>query len=190
MNGVLTVIDTFVTVHPTGAVVGFVVLRALCVIYPPAPGLPADLAAIRLFGPRLGFELAELGIMIGAIVAFSVARRARASVISATSRSRLSVLAARVMRSVDDEDAHDQFCWWFTVRLLTNPLFDPLSYAAGLSRGQFYPFFLGTLLGNIPSMAVFYIVASYAMAAGTKTLLATMVLFGVTIWVVASRWLT
>jgi len=149
-----------------------------------------DLAAIGLFGPAKGFAIAEVGIMLGASIAFAVGRRALHSSGLSTSRSRLSVLAARVARSVDDAEDHHQTHWWFTVRLLTNPLFDPLSYAAGLSRARFYPFFLGTLLGNIPSMALFFVVEYRAIAAGPLTLAIATALFCMIILHLASQWLT
>jgi uncharacterized membrane protein YdjX (TVP38/TMEM64 family) len=190
VNGILTFLSSFAAAHPLGAVISFVLLRAFCVIYPPAPGLPADLAAIGLFGLSIGFELAEVGIMLGATIAFALGRCARQSVAMPMSRPHFIVLAERVGRSVDDEDSHQQFDWWFTVRLLTNPLFDPLSYAAGLTRTRFYPFFLGTLLGNIPSIAVFFVAADYGIGAGVWTLVAITGLFAVAIWYIAGRWLT
>jgi uncharacterized membrane protein YdjX (TVP38/TMEM64 family) len=189
MNAVLAVLQGFAAVHPIGAVVSFVLLRSLCVAYPPAPGLPMDLAAIGLFGPLKGFEFAEVGIMLGATVAFVVGRHARYSRVSSTTRTRLSVLASRVTRSIDPADERQQFSWWFVARLLTNPLFDPLSYAAGLGSSQFRPFFFGTLFGNVPSMGLFFLAESYAIGAGPVALAAVTAMFGLTIWGVASRWL-
>jgi uncharacterized membrane protein YdjX (TVP38/TMEM64 family) len=175
--------------HPLGAILVFVSVRAMCVAYPPAPGLPADLFAVVLFGPTLGFALAELGIMLGASMAFGIGRRARDFVLGSSPRSRLSLLADRIQRSIDDEDETQQFCWWFNVRLLTNPLFDPLSYSAGLTHTRFRPFFLGTLLGNIPSIGLFFLAEHYAIANGALSTAAVTAGFGLIIWTIASRWL-
>jgi uncharacterized membrane protein YdjX (TVP38/TMEM64 family) len=188
VSAVFSLLHIFAISHPIGAVVGFLFARVMCVVYPPAPGLPTDLAAIGLFGLVRGFALAELGIMLGATIAFLVARHARESAGVSTRRSRLSVLAARIARSVDD-DGPQQFYAWFVIRLRTNPLFDPLSYAAGLSSARFSPFFLGTLLGNMPSIALFFVAEYFAIAAGTWTFVASTVLFGLTIWYFATRWL-
>src|SRR5437763_946097 len=54
----------------------FSVVRSLSVVYPPAPGFPIDLLAIRLFGPVAGFVVAECGIMLGGSAAFMIARAA------------------------------------------------------------------------------------------------------------------
>jgi uncharacterized membrane protein YdjX (TVP38/TMEM64 family) len=190
MEIVLTVLHSFAVAHPIGAVVSFVLLRSLCVVYPPAPGLPMDLAAIGLFGPVVGFELAETGIMIGAAIAFAAGRRARSASPMAMSRSHLLVLADRVNRSVDPEDERQQLYWWSIVRVVTNPLFDPLSYAAGLSNSRFTPFFVGTLLGNIVSMSLFFLAETYAVATSMQMVVMVTALFVATIWYVASRWLT
>jgi uncharacterized membrane protein YdjX (TVP38/TMEM64 family) len=149
-----------------------------------------DLAAIGLFGPAVGFELAELGIMLGATIAFAVGRGARNRDVGSPPSSHLRLLANRVNRSVEASDRRQQFCWWFVVRLLTNPLFDPLSYAGGMSRTGFGPFFFGTALGNIPSIGLFFVAERYAIAAGVQALIVVTTLFGVAIWYAGSRWLS
>jgi uncharacterized membrane protein YdjX (TVP38/TMEM64 family) len=189
MTSVLTLLNALAATHGVEVVIIFVIVRGLCVVCPPTPGLPIDLAAIGLFGLSTGLGLAEVGIMLGATMAFAVGRHARNSAEGQVG-SRLLVLGDRVSRSTHGEDGHNQFLWWFSVRLVTNPLFGALSYAAGLSESRFGSFFFGTFLGNVPSMSLFFLAESYAMASGVGALIVVTMLFGLIIWYVGDRWLT
>ena len=133
-----------------------VLVRSLSVIYPPVPGFPMDLLAIRLFGPVFGLGAAECGIMLGATVAFGVARRASPTL------SRALLGKWSIVRYLGERLPNGgmtparQFSKWLEVRLFTNPLFDPISYLAGLTSAAFWPYFLGSLVGNLPSTALFF----------------------------------
>ena len=164
------------TTHPLRATVLFVVVRSLSVVYPPIPGFPMDLLGIRLFGAVPAFIFGESGIMLGASIAFSVGRLVRDTLASTKAR-RFRDLELHLKAGAwlsEDADWCSEARAWSVLRLGTNPLFDPISYVAGLTQARFGPYFLGSLLGNVPSMAFFYLVEEKAMAAGTlETVLAT-----------------
>ena len=127
-----------------------------------------DLLGIRLFGAMRAFLLGESGIMLGASIAFAVGRLVRDS-LPPTKARRIRDLELHLRtdeRLPEDTDWWSEATAWGFLRLLTNPLFDPISYVAGLTQARFGPYFLGSLLGNAPSMALFYAAEGRATAAG------------------------
>lgn len=168
----------------------FIVLRSLSVLYPPAPGFPMDILAIRLFGATAGLVLAECGIMLGASIAFLVARLA--------SRRRQAAglaedwpLLRRLKNHLPNTEmtTTQQFRFWFLLRLLTNPLFDPISYLAGLSSSRFRTYFLGSLLGNVPTTLLFFTLEAKSQTSTVVHSLAVAILFCVFLIIVADRFL-
>jgi uncharacterized membrane protein YdjX (TVP38/TMEM64 family) len=135
-----------------------------------------DLLGNRLFGAMPAFLLGESGIMFGASIAFSVGRLVRDTLPSTKAR-RFRDLELRLKAGAwlsENADWWSEAKAWSILRLLTNPLFDPISYVAGLTQARFGPYFLGSLLGNAPSMALFYILEERAIGAGLlETLIAT-----------------
>lgn len=178
MGTALVALRHVTAVHQGWAVILFVILRSLSVIWPPLPGFAFDIIGIRIFGLVEGFVLAEAGIMLGASVAFVVARRVRDS-LGAQKAQTLRDREARLRDagwSIDSRDASSQFRQWFILRLLTNPLFDPISYVAGLTSARPGPYLLGSLLGNTPSMLVLYLIEDSAVPAGTARMVLASVI--------------
>lgn len=154
--------------HPLRASVLFVIVRSLSVVYPPIPGFPMDLLGIRIFGAVPAFLFGESGIMLGASIAFSVGRLVR-DTLAPTKAQRFRGLELHLKAGAwlsEGADWWSEARAWGVLRLGTNPLFDPISYVAGLTQARFGPYFLGSLLGNVPSMALFYIAEEKAIAAG------------------------
>lgn len=119
---------------------------------PPIQGLPLDLLGIRLFGWKAAFVYAEVGIMAGAMCAFYTARLNRSSL------ERL--LVARGINSerwIKLVSVSPRFRRLLLVRLLSNPVFDLVSYSAGLTSISPMAFFWATLLGNIPSVLILFL---------------------------------
>ena len=138
-----------------------------------------DLLGIRLFGAVRAFLLGESGIMLGASIAFVVGRVVRDS-LPPTKARRIRDLELHLETGAwlpEDADWWSEATAWGFLRLLTNPLFDPISYVAGLTQARFGPYFLGSLLGNAPSMALFYSVEERAIAAGPFQMLMYTALF-------------
>jgi uncharacterized membrane protein YdjX (TVP38/TMEM64 family) len=164
--------------HPASWVISaFIVVRSMSVIYPPVPGLPIDLLAIRLFGPVMGFAFAECGILLGGSVAFSVARVAGPRIAERVAR-RWS-LAARLKELLPNAGMtpSQQFLRWFFIRLFTNPLFDPISYLSGLTSAGFWPYFLASLLGNIPTTLLLFALEALAPARSPEYTIVVVTLF-------------
>lgn len=137
--------------YPILAPIIFIIVRSLAIIIPPIPGILIDLPGIITFGWFWGFIYAEIGIMLGAMIAFSIARRFREPIVR-----RISSL--QKIEEWENKLSENQKFWTLVaIRLPTNALFDYISYAAGFTKISFVKFFFSTLLGNIPSVfLVFY----------------------------------
>ena len=171
------------------AILLFVLLRSSSVVWPPIPGFPIDLLGIDLFGPLRGFIWGEAGIMLGAIMAFWIARLAQLSSIAQRLGTNNPLRQRALSHQEAASDKHGQFVRWFVIRLLTNPLFDPLSYAAGFGETEFVPYLLATLLGNLPSTAIFYFLNRAHTNVGFWTLWLTTSIFLVSVWLIAQSFL-
>jgi uncharacterized membrane protein YdjX (TVP38/TMEM64 family) len=142
------------------AVFVFVLLRALAIVIPPLMGVVFDVAGIAVFGWILGFVYAEAGIMAGAMCAFGLTRYTRGYL---ERRPRLSPRISAWGRRLSQEPSLSS---WILLRLVTNPVFDFLSYAAGLTRMRVLPYAVGTLIGNVPSVLLFYYLGGKGMEGG------------------------
>jgi len=136
--------------HSVVAPLVFIAIRALAIIIPPIPGVLVDIPGILAFGWFLGFIYAEIGIMLGAMVAFWIARRFREPFIGKfVSLQRLSNWEKKLSDT-------QRFWGLVAIRMPTNPLFDLISYAAGLTGISPLKFFFSTLIGNVPSVFLFF----------------------------------
>lgn len=138
----------------------FIVVRSTSVIFPPIPGIVFDIPGILVFGPWLGFVLGEAGIMLGAIVAFWIARLFREPVVK-----RFASLQ-KISKWEDTISEKKKFWALVALRLPTNAIFDYISYAAGLTKISSLKFFFSTLLGNIPSMFLVYFLGGWSFQRG------------------------
>ena len=128
----------------------FVALRALAIIIPPIPGAFVDIAGLISFGWVKSLFLAEAGIMLGAMASFMIARRFREPVVAKF------VSLERVISWEKNLSERKRFWGFVGLRLMTNSLFDYISYAAGLSTMSAAKFFLASFIGSIPGLFVFY----------------------------------
>ncbi|MBI4692086.1 MAG: TVP38/TMEM64 family protein [Candidatus Terrybacteria bacterium] len=129
----------------------FTIIRSLAIVFPPIPGIAIDIPGILVFGWLLSFIYAEIGIMLGAMIAFWIARKFREPLVK-------KFIPLQRLHEWENKLSENQKFWALVaVRLPTNPLFDYISYAAGLTRISSIKFFLSTLIGNVPSVfLVFY----------------------------------
>lgn len=128
----------------------FVVVRALAIIVPPIPGILIDIPAIFIFGWLPGFIFAEVGITLGAMTAFWIARKFKEPL------AKRFVPLQRLHEWEKKLSENQKFWSLVAIRLPTNPLFDYISYAAGLTNISATKFFWTTLIGNAPSMFLIY----------------------------------
>lgn len=120
----------------------FIALMATAVVFSPLPSLPLDLAAGAYWGPWLGTLFAATGALLGAILAFGIARLLGRG------------LVERVV------GGHISFCSSCSDQLLTRVVlvtrlvpavsFDLVSYGAGLTKMTLWRFSLATFFGSLP----------------------------------------
>lgn len=162
------------------APLAFVIFRSLTVILPPLPGIVVDLPGILVFGWLRGFLLAEIGIMLGAMVAFFIARKFREPVVK-----RFAPL--QKLHQLEDKVSERKKFWSLVAfRLPANIVFDYISYAAGLSKIGPVKFFFATLTGNIPSTFSFYYFGGLTFQKGIFYGIAFLI-FLVIVWSTVTR---
>ena len=117
---------------------------ALCVVLTVAlfPFPPQAAAAGLLFGIAEGTICAILGAALGAIAAFSVARR--------FGRAPFDYLAGRKVRFLLDEVARRGFAGVLLVRVIPGVPRQPANYLCGLTPVGLRPFALANLIGMAP----------------------------------------
>lgn len=132
----------------------------MAVIIPPIPGLVFDLVGIAVFGPLAGFIYAEAGVILGAMVAFYIARRFREPVV------KRFVSLQKVNKWEQTVSERKKFWALVAIRLPTNAFFDYISYGAGLTTIKAGKFFLSTLIGSMPMMLAVYSLGGLAFQKG------------------------
>jgi len=120
------------------------------VVFPPLPGFVFDLIGIAVFGKWLGLVLGEIGVMLGACLAFFIARKYRERLVK-----KFTPLSS-LNKWVEKLSGKEQFFSLLILRLSTSMFFDVINYAAGLTKIKFSRFFWASFLGSLPSMFLFY----------------------------------
>jgi len=146
--------------HELLAPVIFIFIRAFSVIFPPILGFTVDAPGLFIFGWFFGLIYAEIGIMAGGSIAFILARRFGRRFVQ-------KIAFFKKIERIEKKLSENQRFWvWVAVRLPSNPIFDYISYAAGLTNISFTKFFLTTFLGSLPSMFLFYYLGGRALKGG------------------------
>ncbi len=140
--------------------VGFVVVRAVPIIIPPLPGILIDFAGIAFFGSLYGCVLGLLGMHLGSVCAFFVARYHREWV-----SARMPILT-RLHTLEGQYSPRQTFAALVSVRVFTSPLFDYVNYVAGFSSMSFRMYFFSTLVGTVPYAIVVYYIGESILAFG------------------------
>lgn len=142
----------------SAGVLGLLILLVVQCVVSPIPSEPIMVAAGFVYGPRSGFALSWLGVCLGAVLCFVLARRYGRPLAERFVRSeRLGALDARLAA----QGLAATFLVVLGLRLFAFGSFDVLSYACGLVRFPFPWFLVATLLGAVPKTLAF----SYAGAA-------------------------
>ncbi len=123
------------------------VLMATSVVVSPLPSLPLDVAAGAFFGPWLGTLYSALGALLGAIVAFGIARLLGGEVIGRLVGGHIHLC----------RDCSDKLLTRFILvaRLVPVVSFDLVSYGAGLTKISVRRFALATFVGMLPVTFVY-----------------------------------
>ncbi|MBI4086562.1 TVP38/TMEM64 family protein [Candidatus Kaiserbacteria bacterium] len=136
--------------YPTLAPALFVAVRAIAVIIPPIPGILTDLIGILMFGWIVGLVLGEVGIILGSLVTFWLARRFRKPLVK-----RFTLL--RTVEEWEEKYSERQKFWALVaIRLVAVPFFDHMGYVAGLTKMRWSTFLFSTVLGTFPLMFLIY----------------------------------
>ena len=156
----LATLSELLSNYPLVAPLLFIVVRALAIIFPPIPGIVIDLIGVAVFPWFLGLLYGEIGVVLGAMIAFWIARYFREPLVRKfVPISKLNEWEKKL--STDQE-------FWFLVglRLFFNPLFDYISYAAGLTQIKTGKYFVTTILGTLPTMFVIYYFGGLSLSKG------------------------
>jgi uncharacterized membrane protein YdjX (TVP38/TMEM64 family) len=148
----------FLLMHHILAPIIFIFIRIITVVIPPLPGIIIDIPAIIAFGWWQGFIFAEFGVMVGAMIAFYIARFFREPIIR-------RVVSLKQLEQWEQKLSTRQTFWALVaIRIPTFSVFDVINYAAGLTHIKTKTFFFATLLGSFPSMFIFFYLGEYAFS--------------------------
>ena len=148
----------------------FIFLRMVSVVFPPLPGFVFDLIGIAVFGKWLGLALAEIGVILGACLAFFIARKYREGLVK-----KFTPLAS-INVWIEKLSGKEQFFSLLILRLSTNMFFDIINYAAGLTKVKFSKFFWASFFGTLPCMFLFYYFGGTAKQLGPNYFIGFVVL--------------
>ncbi|MDQ3014311.1 MAG: VTT domain-containing protein [bacterium] len=146
--------------YPILAPLVFIAIRALAIIFPPIPGIVIDLIGIAVFPWFLGFVYGEIGVIVGAFIAFWIARKFREPLV------KKFVRLNKVNQWEEKLSNNQEFWFWVGLRLFFNPLFDYISYAAGLTKISTTRYIITTIIGTVPTMFVIYYFGGISMSRG------------------------
>jgi uncharacterized membrane protein YdjX (TVP38/TMEM64 family) len=141
-------------VRATGALAPLLLLALLVLqsVVAPLPSQPLMIAAGFVYGAWAGFAISWVGVLVGAIACFGIARLlGRPAVVHFVSPERLSA----VDTYVSERGLGRTFAAVLSLRLLAHFSFDVTSYACGLVRFPFGWFALATALGEVPKVLIF-----------------------------------
>ena len=137
-----------ISAGPWGPVV-YVFMMIVAVVIAPVPSSPLAIFAGTVFGTWWGFLWTMIGSLIGSMIDFWIARRfGRPVVVKLVSEKKLSSIEKKFSE-------HNLIATVFVLRLLPLPLFDAVSYAAGLTHMSIRGFTVATVFGLMPLIFLF-----------------------------------
>lgn len=145
-------VDTMRRFGPLGWI-GFVLLQALVAMIGFLPASLLGLAAGAIYGVALGFGLAGVGVMLGAIGTFGLVRSMLRGAI-------VRMVAGRAeFRRIDTALAADGFHLVLLMRLSPIMPFSLTSFALGLSGVEPWAYLSGTL-ASLPALLLYVVLGS------------------------------
>lgn len=146
----LETLRTFLEQYPVVAPVVFILVRTIPIVVAPIPGLLLDLLGVAIFGWQYGFVLGVVGVNLGAVLAFLIARYFREPAVR-----RLASL--RLVHEWEGNYSEKQKIWRLVLlRIMTSSYFDYVSYAAGLTKMRLSSYISSTFVGTLPFMFLIY----------------------------------
>lgn len=166
---------------PYFAPVIIVVFRFLAVVLAPLPGGAVSLASVAILPWYEAMVWNFLGASIGAITAFSIARKFREPAVK-----RFAPLEK--VHQWQDRISHKRKFWGFMgLRLVSTVAFDFVSYAAGLTKISFRTFIISILIIDLPVNVLFFYSAGQAIKYGVVILVALTGVLAVGIYIWSKR---
>lgn len=142
-------ITSFTLKYPFFAPIIIIFWRIIAIIIPPLPGGVLSFAFIPIIGWFGAYAYGEIGVIIGASLAFFIARRFREPAVA-------RFVPLQTLHVWEDKLSKKQeFFAFLGIRLAAASVMDFLSYAAGLSKISFKKFILATIIAELP-VAIWY----------------------------------
>lgn len=146
----------------------------------PLPAFIITLANANLFGWWKGAILSWSSAMAGAAICFYIAR-----ILGRDVAERLTSRAG--LQSIDDFFARYGTHSILIARLLPFISFDLVSYAAGLTSMDFWPFFVATGVGQLPATIVYSYVGGMLTGGAQMLMTGLLILFALSAVIVMMR---
>ncbi len=146
----------------------------------PLPAFIITLANANLFGWWKGAILSWSSAMAGAAICFYIAR-----ILGRDAAERLTSRAG--LQSIDDFFSRYGTHSILIARLLPFISFDLVSYAAGLTSMNFWPFFVATGVGQLPATIVYSYVGGMLTGGAQMLMTGLLILFALSAVIVMMR---
>jgi len=145
-----------IKVYPAIAPIVIIFFRFIGVVLAPLPGAPISFASIAVLPWWEAWMYNLIGVELGSVVAFLLARKFREPVVSWFAPFQ------KVHEWQDRISQKKQFWAFVGLRLTALVVLDFVSYAAGLSKLRFNKFILACLLIDIPTSFIFFFLGGMA----------------------------
>ena len=140
----------FTSEHLIIGAIFLILLRTLSNVFPVIPGGMIVFSTVPILGWAVAFACNTVGIMLGASIAFFLARIYREPLVERfASLNKIHELEKQV-------SGEKQFLTLLAFRLFTVPVVDISSYVVGLTKINYLKFFFATLIASLPTIVVFY----------------------------------
>lgn len=149
----------------------FILMYSLKPIIVVFPALVLTVLSGNIFGPIIGFLLTMISLFFASTLAFYLSRSLGKPFVAKITRGKLLKL--------DDNIEVYGFKIIFLMRLSTLFPYDPLSYAAGLTKMRYSDFILGSLLGTAPEMLAYTYLGQSMRHPFSKRILIPIILIAV-----------
>lgn len=140
----------FSSEHLIVGAIFLILLRTLSNVFPAIPGGMIAFSTVPIFGWFVAFLCNVTGILLGASIAFFLARIYREPLVSRfASLNKVQELGKQV-------SGKKQFMALVAFRLFTVPVVDISSYVIGLTKINYIKFIFATFIATLPTIATFY----------------------------------
>ena len=156
----------------------FVAIQVLQVVIAPIPGQAAAFAGGFIFGFWKGWGLTTLGLVIGSLIAMTLARLLGISLVR-------KVVPESIIQRFDSVISDGGYMTFFMIFLLPALPDDAVCFLAGLTKLKLLPLSLVCLLGRAPGMAVLSLTgAGFAdgLTLWVEVLFGVMMVLSVILW--------